>query len=63
MVEVDKKLKPPYYIIMLNFNNKIKNLIIDLFDYYNILKLSYKLTNKQGGALWEVVLHPEGIYE
>ena len=48
---------------MLNFNNKIKNLIIDLFDYYNILKLSYKLTIKQGGVLWEVVPHPEGIYE
>ena len=48
---------------MLNFNNKIKNLIIDLFDYYNILKLNYKLTIKPGGVLWEVVLHPEGIYE
>tara|TARA_R110002051_G_scaffold216607_2_gene280887 strand:- start:380 stop:526 length:147 start_codon:yes stop_codon:yes gene_type:complete len=48
---------------MLNFNNKIKNLIIDLFDHHYILKLSYKLTIKQGGVLWEVVLHPEGIYE
>ena len=47
MVEVDKKLKPPYYIIMFSFNNKIKNLIIDLFDYYNILKFNCKSTIKQ----------------
>ena len=47
MAGADKKLKIVYNNIMFNFNNKIKNIIIFLFDHYNILKFNCKLTIKQ----------------